>query len=234
MKHHFVQHILVVFLTLYQISSHSWQQIKIIYMKIGNKEQFSKLIYKDWKTSTPICKFTNIPKLCFRWRFLLILPVMWRTALKTDKDMQAHLAIGEEQPHPLHADLEQPSLPRREILNRELSSELHPCKSTLSSCSRPLHRLFDAVVQILALENKCGNNLRFFTLYQTSRRNEHLEIQNTLRKEECSANLPAKEFQAVHITQKVYKKMLIYISEFDVNYQFFTAMHTWECILSRI
>ena len=65
---------------------------------------------------------------------------------------QAHLGAGEEEADSLHADLEEASLARLDVLDRELSAQLHAGRDSShppGGCS--LHGGLDAVVQVPAL-----------------------------------------------------------------------------------
>ena len=63
-----------------------------------------------------------------------------------------HLGTGEEEPDPLHADLEQAALPGLDVLDRELSPELHAGRHAPHAPGRrPLHGGLDAVVEVTAL-----------------------------------------------------------------------------------
>ena len=65
---------------------------------------------------------------------------------------QPHLGAGEEETHPLHADLQQPSLPRLDVLDGELPPELHARGDAPHAPGRrPLHGGLDAVVEVPAL-----------------------------------------------------------------------------------
>ena len=66
---------------------------------------------------------------------------------------QSYLGGGEEEPHPLHADLEQAALATLDVLDRELAPELHarPTHPAHAPTGGPLHRPLDAVVQVPTL-----------------------------------------------------------------------------------
>ena len=71
--------------------------------------------------------------------------------------MITHLAVGEEEPDALHADLQQSTLARVQVLHRELAAQLPPESRAARPADlaaprrRPLHRLLDGVVQVAAL-----------------------------------------------------------------------------------
>ena len=64
-----------------------------------------------------------------------------------------YLGTSEEEPHTLHANLEQASLPALKVLDRELPPELHAGthRPAHPSAGGPLHRPLDAVVQVPTL-----------------------------------------------------------------------------------
>ena len=70
-----------------------------------------------------------------------------------DALFQSYLGGGEEEPHPLHADLEQAALAALNVLDRELAPELHagPPHPAHAPTGGPLHRPLDAVVQVPTL-----------------------------------------------------------------------------------
>jgi hypothetical protein len=64
-----------------------------------------------------------------------------------------YLAMCKKKSNSLHADLQKSSLARAHVLDRELAAQLDAGLRAAPSRRRLLHRIFDAVVQLFALQH---------------------------------------------------------------------------------
>lgn len=86
---------------------------------------------------------------------------------------ESYLAVREEETDALHADLQEPALARSHILHREFTAELVAHVRASPARRRLLHRVLNAVVHVLTLEETVVHLAPKASLESTSFPPEH-------------------------------------------------------------